>query len=216
MKPLTQAKWVLLTFVMVFSITTVYCQQDTQSGPSITKSEKQPQEWKHSIGSSLFLLRNLDTKEPPMYFQLNYGHQLAPGKIIIAEAITWAYYRPLGMQWWDASEDKYPGKIRAFGIGAGYQHFYVKGLYSTVQVTPFLQKFYDNEDSSIQSGFQLWCQFRVGYRVEFFNKRWFVEPSVVCNYWPVNTNFPAPFEVVENNWPNYFLFEPGLHFGVKF
>ncbi len=170
--------------------------------------------FQHSIGSTLFLLGNFAPGDPPYFFQLNYGYQFAPEKIIIFEAITWTYYEPLGT--YGSSDELYPGKIEAYGLGAGYQRFYWKNLYSTVQATPFLQQFFDSEDEKIQTGFQLYLQLRVGYRFEFFKKRWFLEPSLAFNYWPVNTNFPTPFKDVEGDAPNYFLFEPGLHFGYRF
>lgn len=209
-------KKAISTAVLIFSITSIYSQNDTRTDSIFTNFESETQIRRHSIGSSFFLLGNLDTEEPPLYFQLNYGYHLSSEDVIVVEAITWAYYRPLGIQYWDSYEESYPGKIRSFGVGVGYQHFYWKGLYSTVQVTPFHQNFYDLDDKKIQSGFQLWCQFRVGYRFDFFNERWFLEPSIVCNYWPINTSFPESFQAIENNWPNYFLFEPGLHFGFKF
>ena len=197
-----------LTIVLLFTLSSQAKSQFSESNNTGN--------WKHSIGSSLFLLGNLDTKEPPLYFQLNYGYYLTPTDVLIAEAITWAYYHPLGIQFWDDSDDEYPGKVRSFGIGFGYQRFYWKRLFSTVQATPFLQNYYDETDNKTQSGFMLWTQFRTGYRFELFNDRWFIEPSVVINYWPVNTNMPDSFKQVEDNWPNYFLFEPGLHFGFKF
>ena len=146
---------------------------------------------------------------------MNYGYHFTRKDVIVVEAITWAYYKPLGIPY-GSSGESYPGKIRAYGIGAGYQHFYWKGLYTTVQATPFLQTFFDPEDDKIQNGFQLFLQLRLGYRLEFFQQRFFIEPSLVCNYWPINTNFPADFAEVESEWPNYFLFEPGLHFGFRF
>jgi len=205
-----------MAVVFIFSITTAFSQLNNHTDSTLTKNEKENNDWRHSIGSSFFLLGNLDTAEPPLFFQLNYGYDLTPKDLIIVEAITWAYYRPLGLQYWDTVEESYPGKIRSFGVGVGYQRFHWKGLYSTVQATPFLQNFYDAEDTKIQSGFMLWCQLRIGYRLEFFKKRFFIEPSFVINYWPVNTNLPDSFAQVESGLPNYFLFEPGLHFGFKF
>jgi len=192
-----------------------FSQNNTRTESVSVQTEKQEIFRRHSIGSSLFLLGNLDTEEPPAYFQLNYGFQLTRKNTIIVEAITWTYYKPLGIPN-GSSGESYPGEIRAFGAGVGYQRFHWKNLYSTDQATPFLQQFFNSEDKKIQNGFQLWLQLRLGYRFEFFEKRFFIEPSVVCNYWPVNTNFPASFEKIENEWPNYFLFEPGFHFGFKF
>ncbi len=168
---------------------------------------------KHSIGSSLFLLGNFDSEDSPEYFQLNYGYQYSSKSIIIIEAITWTYSEPLGS--YGSSNIHYPGKIKAYGLGIGYKHFLWKKLYSTILVTPFLQQFLDVNNKKIQNGFQLYLQSRLGYRFEFFDKHWFLEPSIAFNYWPINTNFPISFNEVEKGKSN-FRFEPGLHFGYKF
>lgn len=166
---------------------------------------------RHSIGSSIFLLGNIgDTVN---YFQLNYGYYITQKDIIIAEAITWTYYEPLGT--YGSSEEFYPGKVIAYGLGLGYQRFLWKNLYSTVEPTFFLQQFYDTDNKKIQKGFQLYLQFIVGYRFEFFKKRMFIEPAIALKYWPVNTNFPASFAAIESGEPKY-RFEPGLNFGIKF
>ena len=68
----------------------------------------------------------------------------------------------------------------------------------------------------IQSGFRLFLTGRAGYHLELFRGRVFFEPSIAATYWPIDTNMPAAFEEKERSWPNYFLLEPGLHFGVKF
>ncbi len=166
------------------------------------------------IGSSLFLFGNLVPGDFPKYFQLNLGYQLSPKDIIFTEAITWDYYEPLGT--YDNSDEKYPGKVRALGIGLGYQRYHWMNLFTSIQATPFLLQYFDSDENMIQEGFQLYLQLRLGYRFEFFNNRWFLEPSVAFNYWPVNTNFPTSFKEIESDAPNYYLFEPGLHFGFKF
>ena len=169
---------------------------------------------KHQVGSTIFLLGNLAPGDPPNFFQLNYGYKLSPRDILFVEAITWTYYEPLGT--YGESDGLYPGKVRAMGIGAGLQRFLWKNWYSAVSATAFQQTFFDSSDEQIQNGFQLYLQARLGYRFEFFNQKWFLEPSVAFNYWPVNTNFPAAFDTIEKDAPNYFLFEPGLHFGYRF
>ena len=166
---------------------------------------------RHSIGTTLFLLGNIG--DSVNFFQLNYGYQLTPKDNIIAEVITWTYYEPLGT--YGSSDEMYPGKVRAYGIGLGYQRFLWKSLYTTVEPTFFLQQFYDTDDKKIQKGFQLYLQFIVGYRIEFLRKRMFVEPAYALKYWPVNSNFPASFAVIEDGAPKY-KFEPGLNFGLMF
>jgi len=166
---------------------------------------------RHSIGTSLFLLGNIG--DSVNFFQLNYGYRLTQKDNFIVEAITWTYYEPLGT--YASSEEYYPGKVRAYGIGLGYQRFLWKNLFTTVEPTFFLQQFYDEDDTKIQNGFQLYLQFILGYRFEFFKKRLFVEPAGALKYWPVNNNFPATFAEIENGAPKY-KFEPGLNFGFRF
>jgi hypothetical protein len=166
---------------------------------------------RHSIGSTLFLLGNIG--DSVRFMQLNYGYRLTTKDNLIVEAITWTYYEPLGT--YLNSEEFYPGKARASGIGLGYQRFLWKNLFSTFEPTFFLQQFYDTDGTKIQNGFQLYLQFIVGYRFEFFNKRMFVEPAIALKYWPVNTNFPESFAEIENGAPKY-KFEPALNFGFRF
>lgn len=198
----------ILLSILLFTLSSVLASTDN------IKIKKQSTEQRHSIGSSVFLLGNFAPGKPPYYFIFNYGYKLTNKDIIIVEAKTWTYYEPLGT--YGSSDELYKGKIRTYGVGVGYQHFLWKNMYSTVKATPFLQQFFDVQNKKIQNGFQLYLQFILGYRFEFLNKRWFIEPSVAFNYWPINTNFPASFKRVEKGTPNYFLFEPGLHFGYKF
>lgn len=181
-----------------------------QSALAQTKKEE-PAFNRHAIGSTLFLMGNIG--DSVNFFQLNYGYRLTQKDNIIVEAITWAYYEPMGT--YGSSEEFYPGKVRASGVGLGYQRFLWKNLFSTVEPTFFLQQFYDTENNKIQKGFQLYLQFTMGYRFEFFNKRIFLEPAFTLKYWPVNTNIPASFAAIEKGAPKY-KFEPGLNFGFRF
>jgi hypothetical protein len=196
-------KLISTTLVIAMFTTMAFCQTEKKD------STFRP----HSIGSSLFLLGNFAPGDPVYFFQLNYGYQLTQKDFIIVEAITWTYYEPLGT--YGSSKEFYPGKVRAYGIGAGYQRFLWKNLYTTVEPTFFLQQFYDTDNKKIQKGFQLYLQFILGYRFEFFKKRLFVEPAYALKYWPVNTNFPASFAAIESGAPKY-KFEPSLNFGFRF
>lgn len=182
------------------------------SALAFCQTENKGEDFKsHSIGSSLFLLGNIG--DSVRFMQLNYGYRLTAKDNLIVEAITWTYYEPLGT--YGSSEELYPGKVRAHGIGLGYQRFLWRNLFTTVEPTFFLQQFYDANDTKIQKGFQLYLQFVAGYRFEFFKKRFFIEPAIALKYWPVNTNFPESFASVENGVQKY-KFEPALNFGVTF
>ncbi|MDH4274222.1 MAG: hypothetical protein OEW08_04210 [Gammaproteobacteria bacterium] len=207
-------KKIVPLLITVTFLTMNVCLVNAETNSATPGVERDVTYGRRSLGSSLFLLGNLAPGDPPYYFLLNYGHQLTPNDIIFAEAITWTYYEPLGT--YGASDKHYPGKIRAYGVGAGYQRFLLKNVYITVQAIPFHQQFFNTAGNAIQSGIQLYLQSRLGYHFEFLRQRWFLEPSVAFNYWPVNTHFPDAFKEVESGKPNYFLFEPGLHFGYKF
>ena len=182
------------------------------SALAICQTENKDADFKrHSAGSSIFLLGNIG--DSVRFIQLNYGYRLSQKDNIIAEAITWTYYEPLGT--YGSSEEFYPGKVTAYGIGLGYQRFWWKNLFTTVEPTLFLQQFYDSDNAKIQKGFQLYLQFIAGYRFEFFKKRFFIEPALALKYWPVTTNIPSSFAVIENGAPNY-KFEPALNFGFRF
>ena len=159
---------------------------------------------KHSIGSTLFLLGNIG--DSVRFMQFNYGYRLTPKDNLIIEAITWTYYEPLGT--YGSSEEFYPGKVTAYGIGLGYQRFLWKNLFTTVEPTFILQQFYDEDDIKIQKGFQLYLQFIAGYRFEFFKKRFFIEPAIALKYWPVNTNFPASLHLLKPAYKNTNLSPP--------
>lgn len=173
---------------------------------------------RHFIGSSGFMLFNA-LPEAPDFFQLNYGYWLTNKDVLSIEAITWKYNAPLGIPYGPAmgsSEEAYPGYVREFGVGAAYQRFIWRDLYVAGHALPLLQQYHDENGKEIQEGFQLFLTLRMGYHVRLFQDRFFIEPSVAATHWPINTNVPASFAEKDNKWPNYFLLEPGLHFGVKF
>lgn len=206
-------KSIVFTAIFALSSTLVFSQDFTQTDSVSVQIERQDIHRQHSIGSSLFLLGNFAPGDPVYFYQLNYGYQLTPKDFILVEAITWTYYEPLGT--YGSSEKLYPGKVRAYGVGLGYQRFLCNNFYTTVEATPFLQQFYDTDNKKIQKGFQLYLQFILGYRFEFFKERLFIEPAYAIKYWPVNTNFPASFAAIESGAPKY-IFEPSLNFGFRF
>ncbi|GAB5522103.1 MAG: hypothetical protein RhofKO_43540 [Rhodothermales bacterium] len=174
---------------------------------------------RHHIGSSAFVSFTFLLEESPDFYQLNYGYRLTERDVLSIEAITWKYWAPIGIPYGpskDDSEEEYPGYVQAFGVGAAYQRFVWRDIYVAAHALPLVQHYIDEADARIQSGFQLFLTGRLGYYIGFFNDRFFLEPSIAFTYWPINTNLPKSFAAQENKWPNYFLFEPGLHFGVRF
>lgn len=201
-----------LALLMIAIFTTLAFSQKTEQNPTYRK---------FYVGSSFFMLANFNTDDPdaPDFFQLNFGYHLSPKSVISIEAKTWKYAWPLGIPWGKsktAPEEKYPGYVRSSGIGLVYQHFWWKGAYTSIDASNMSQKYMDDENKHIQNGYQLFMTYRLGYQFQFFKNRIFIEPSVAITHWPVNTNVPESFAKLEDKWSNYFLFEPGLHFGIKF
>lgn len=173
------------------------------------------------VGSSLFMLANLNTSDPnrPDFVQLNVGYRITPKDVVSLEAITWKYGWPLGIPYGrdqTAPGQKYPGYVRSFGLAVTYQRFWWKGAYTAIHALNALQRYVGTDNQPIQNGYQLFMTYRLGYHVPLLRNRFFIEPSVAMTHWPINTNVPESFARLERKWNNYFLFEPGLHFGVKF
>lgn len=189
---------------------------DLQRGPTNAPPSEPPR--RGFLSTSLFMLVNLlPLDEPPEFFQLNYGHRFTPKDVLLIEAITWKYYAPLGIPYGSSQGDpaeSFPGHVRDIGVGLAYQRFLWEGSYVALHATPFIQTYFDEAGDKIQTGFQLFTTLRFGYHFAL-GERLFLEPSVAFTAWPINTNLPASFQQQEDKWPSYFLFEPGLNFGVN-
>jgi len=171
------------------------------------------------VGSSLFMLANAMPEDPPSFYQLNIGHWLTPRDVVSVELITWRYSQPLGIPYGSsrgANEETYPGFVRGTGAGVAYQRFLWRGVYSAIHATALRQDYQDPDKKSVQQGFQLFTALRLGYHVDFFNRRLFVQPSIAITHWPINTNAPTAFREMDDKWPSYFIGEPGLHVGARF
>jgi hypothetical protein len=183
------------------------------------KTEQDSTYRKFYIGSTFWMLGNFIPSNPPDFVQLNVGYRITPHDVISIEAKTWKYAWPLGIPYgksWEAPEEEYPGYAREFGIGIVYQRFLWKGAYASFDAGNMFVKYMGENNKHIQNGYKLFMTYRLGYHFQFFKNRFFIEPSIAMTHWPINTNVPETFAKKESKWPNYFLFEPGLHFGYKF
>ena len=203
-------KVTLTSLIMVMCLSLAYSQKTKQDSPSR----------KFYVGSTAFMLLNLNINDPdaPNFYQLNFGYQMTPKDVFSVELKTYRYATPLGIPWGDAkkaTEEKYPGYAREFGIGLVYQRFLWKGAFASIDAGNMLVKYMDENNKHIQNGYQLFMTYRLGYRLQFIKNRFFIEPSLAITHWPIKTNVPESFAKFENKWSNYFLGEPGLHFGVK-
>ena len=202
----------IATIAIAMFTTLAFSQNSTKSDSLSSKTDTKEVKYRHSIGASLWMFYNF-TPESADYYLLTYGYRLTQKDRVFVEFNSWKYEEPMGT--YGDSEELYPGYVRTFGVGVGYQRFIWKGLFTAVQATPFMKQYYDTEGEKIQKGFQLYLQLIAGYRLEFFKKRWYVEPAYALKYWPIDTNVPADFAEIEEGTPKY-IFEPSLNFGFRF
>jgi hypothetical protein len=172
------------------------------------------------VGSSLFMLGNLIPDDPnaPEYVQVNVGYRITPKNVVSAEFKRSIYSWPIGIPFgpsFDAPGLNYPGHARILAPTLGYQRFWWKGVYTSVYALNAFEKYLGENKKKIGNGYTLYLNFHLGYQFKFFKNRFFFEPAIGCSYWPVRTNVPESFKVIEKKWPNYFI-QPGLHFGYNF
>lgn len=160
---------------------TAKCQQINNAETSmipIGESEKDPAYKKYFVGSSLFMLGNLATRNKPDFVQLNFGYRITTKDVVSIELITWKYAWPLGIPYgksFEAQEEKYPGYVREVGVALAYQRFLWKGAYAAAHAFNARQTYFDEDNKKIQNGYQLFMTYRIGYHIQLFKNSFFIE-----------------------------------------
>ncbi len=172
------------------------------------------------VGSTLFLLGNLSSVNPPGFAQLNVGYRITGKDVISLELITWKHAWPLGInpfynKAYGKPEEKFSGYIREYGIGLAYQRYLWKGLYIAVHVMPMWQTYKNDNGNKVDNGFIIFNTNRVGYHIKLLKDRFFIEPSLGIAGRPYYTEMPKGFKEKDDKWPKWTP-EPGLHFGFNF
>ncbi|MEM1216363.1 MAG: hypothetical protein AAGJ82_11795 [Bacteroidota bacterium] len=171
------------------------------------------------VGSSLFMFFNFLPEEKPDFAQLNFGYRLTSRDVVSLEVKTWRYFESLGIPYGEERADpanNFPGSIREVGFALAYQRYWWKGLYTGIHVMNTWQSFRNEANVEIATGFQLFNTYRVGYHIKLLRNRFFLEPSLAVTHRPWHTEMPASFQVMDDEWPKFFFWEPGLHFGFNF
>jgi len=173
------------------------------------------------VGSTVFLLGNLDTTNPPDFFQLNIGYRITVKDVITLEPKTWKYAWPNGIhpifnESYGNPEEEFPGYVREYGLSVAYQRFLWKGLYAELNVMPTLQDFVNENGKKIDNGFQVFNTYRVGYHIKLFKDRFFIQPSMAITHRAYHTTMPDGFKQLDNKWSKFVFGEPGLNFGYNF
>lgn len=194
----------------------------TLTSPYLLKAQYSKQDStfkKYFIGTSLFMLGNIDSRNTPDFVQLNLGYRITGRDIISLEVKTWKYAWPLGIPFgksFEAPDEKFPGYIREFGYAIAYQRFWWKGLYTGVHVMNAWQTFVNDNGNKVDNGFQIFNTYRVGYHVKLLKDRFFIQPSIAVTHRPFHTKMPDSFKQLDDNWSKFFFGEPGLHVGFNF
>ena len=211
------------TFLIAMFVTQAFCQNSEQS-LKISLRDSIP-DYKFSISTTWLSFANFGGEEATNthHYELHFKYKLTPKDKIGVKFTTWSLFQPMGILWWDGLFDKletesefYPGRLREVGLGVSYQRMLWKGLFATIEILPQLKTYIDGDNDKIGNGFKLYTSYHLGYHISLFKDRIFLEPQIHCQYWPIDTNTPQSFKVLDDKWKNYFLFEPNLYFGVKF
>jgi hypothetical protein len=165
--------------------------------------------------SALGLLALAYPGENTFYFQLDYGRKIKNGDNLMLGAMVYQYRRPHSTPYND--ESTYNGYVLSYGPVFAYQHFFWKNFFAMPIVNPLLMDYRRDNKEKINRGFMLLCAFRGGYTFDFkiSSIPFYLEPSGEINFWPVNSNVPTDFKVLESNYKKY-VFAPGINFGFKF
>jgi len=173
------------------------------------------------IGSTVFLLGNLATTNPPDFFQLNLGYRITAKDVITLEPKTWKYAWPNGIhpffnKSYGKPQEQFPGYVREYGVSLSYQRFLYHGLYTELNVMPTWQSFVNNNGRKIDKGFQIFNTYRIGYHIKLFKDRFFIQPSIAITHRAYHTKLPDGFRQLDDKWSKFIIGEPGFHFGFNF
>ncbi len=208
----------LLTILVFFSFINIYSQKIS------TKNEITSPNYlenKYSIFTTWLSFSNFgNSNTNTHHYEILAGYSITKKDRIGIKVATWKLFAPMGIQFWDPKFLKesafYPGRLKETGIGITYQRKLWKGLFATIEVLPLFKTYLDSNNQKLKKGFKLYTTYHVGYHIPLFKGKFFIEPQIHANYWPINTNTPNEFKIKEINTNNYFLFEPNLYLGVKF
>lgn len=201
---------VVFIFIMVGTL---------QLSAQYAKTDSTHKRW--FIGSTIFLLGNLATTNPPDFVQLNIGYRISGKDVITLEPKTWKYAWPNGIhpflnKAYGKEEEKFPGYVREFGVSVAYQRFFTKGLYAELNIMPSHQVFVNNAGNKIDNGFQIFNTYRMGYHVKLFKDKFFIQPSIAITHRFYHTELPNGFKQLDDKWSKFIFGEPGFHFGFNF
>lgn len=211
----TKIKRITMAFIFALSLTGLLGQNQTKKS-SVTSVER-----KFSVSTTYLVFLNSGKESTNTHhYEFHAGYKLTPKDKIGIKAATWKLFAPMGMpiieQLEFEEQNFYPGRLKETGVGVTYQRILWKGLFASIEILPLKKTYLDENAVELDHGFRLYTSYHLGYQINLFKNRFYIEPQVHCNYWPVDSKGPDGFEEKESHWNNYILFEPNLYIGIKF
>jgi hypothetical protein len=204
--------------LMIISTLPAFGQKSIQT-PIVSVKGTVP-DYKFSVSTTYLSFLNFgEEKTNTHMYEFHFGYKITPKDKIGIKVATWKLFAPMGIPIWDSlflNESEFlPGRLRESGIGITYQRILWKGLFTSIEILPLLKTYLDKDNMKICNGFKLYTSYHLGYHIPLLKNRFFIEPQIHCNYWPIDTKIPPGFKEKERKWNNYFLFEPNLYIGVN-
>jgi hypothetical protein len=187
----------------------------------MSTAEDSVSDYKYSIGTTYLTFLNFgEEKTNTQHYEFHFGYQITPKDKISIKIATWKMFAPMGMPMLEQlkfdESNFYPGRLKESGIGLTYQRMLSKNVFFCIEVLPQLKTYLDENDLVIANGFKLYTSYHLGYHISLFKGRVYIEPQMHSQYWPINTDAPQGFKDKDDQWNNYFLFEPNIYIGINF
>ena len=212
-------KKLISTTLMIAVFTTLAFSQNPPKAGTVKVKAKVPY-YKFSVSTTYLTFTNFGPEETNIHMcEFHFGYKITPKDRIEIKIATWSLFEPMGIPWGPykmQESEAYPGRLEESGIGITYQRILWKGLFAQIEILPLWKTYLDESEKKIDDGFKLYTSYHLGYHIPMFKNRFFIEPQIHCNYWPIDSKGPQGFEDIESKWNNYFLFEPNLFIGVNF
>jgi hypothetical protein len=211
-------KLISTTVIIAMFTTLAFSQNPTQKSRGTNKGTVPYH--KFSVSTTYLTFVNFGPEETNTYMcEFHLGYKITPKDRIEIKVASWSLFEPMAIPWGPhkmQESEAYPGRLEENGIGITYQRLLWKGLFTQIEILPLWKTYLDENKKKIDDGFKLYTSYHLGYHIPLFNNRFYLEPQVHCNYWPIDSKAPQSFQEKESKWNNYFLFEPNLYIGVKF
>ena len=109
------------------------------------------------------------------------------------------------------------GSTNAASLILGYRRFIWGNLHLEYQLWPDYDWYYDKTQDKYYPGFDLWNEFRLGYRFDFtlFDQPWYINIQWPFGFGLYAQNKPESFKQQEEEEP-FFYFPPMFFVGFKF